>query len=245
MRQRPAGYVPAAEYQARIKEALERLYQHVPVESEWYPFKGEERNMYWPVVDVAVGPFATQRRYGPRYTELMEQSRPFIQSLIDVHNGNVAHLGGNPTEFHTLMEFNENARCLLCIELEESGSRKHCLGNLVNASALGRIGLLLARTEKVLRIFVSQRAYLRFLAQVDKNTFQTANALILTTEQFDACLREHVERLPENAPKSNENLQVRDELEDAFETPTVFHVKPSPRARSNGRRSRGHGTKPR
>src|SRR5437016_2432455 len=81
-RRRPEGYVPAAEYQASVKEALERLYPAVEVETEWYPFKGEERTMYWPVVDVAVGPFATEQRYGHRYTELMEQTQDFIQSLI-------------------------------------------------------------------------------------------------------------------------------------------------------------------
>jgi hypothetical protein len=87
-----------------------------------------------------------------------------------------------------LVQFNENARCLFCIEIEESGSRKHCLGNLVNASALGRIGILVARTDAVLRTFVRQRAYFKFLAEVEKNTFKTANALILTAVQFDDCL---------------------------------------------------------
>ena len=82
-----------------------------------------------------------------------------------------------------------------CIEIEESGSRKHCLGNLVNASALGRIGVLVARTDKVLRIFIRQRAYLQFLAGVQKNTFKAANALILSATQFDDCLRDHVARL--------------------------------------------------
>jgi len=188
----------APEYQARAKEALQRLYPTVEVETEWYPFKGEKRDMYWPVVDVAVGPFATHSTYGHRYTELMDESRGFVESLIEIHNLNVLGIGGAPLDFPTLARFNENARCLLCIELEESGSRKHCLGNLVNASALGRIGILLARTEKVLRIFVSQRAYLRFLEEVEKNTFKTTNALILMTEQFDQCLREHIERLPRN-----------------------------------------------
>src|SRR6185312_6607793 len=86
-----------------------------------------------------------------------------------------------------------------CIEIEESGSRKHCLGNLINASALGRIGVLVARTDKVLRIFIRQRAYLKFLADVENNTFKTANALILSAAQFDECLQDHVTRLPANA----------------------------------------------
>src|SRR5258708_2488380 len=193
---RPAGYVRAPEYQRGAKEALERLYPGVEVKTEWYPFLGESRDMYWPVVDVAVGPFATHQKFGSRYTELMKETRPFIQSLIEIHNTNVKALGRDEfANFRVLSEFNENARCLFCIEIEESSSRKHCLGNLVNASALGRIGILLARNEKVLRIFVRQRAYFKFLAEVQKNTFRTVNALILTAGQFDECLREHVAAL--------------------------------------------------
>ena len=84
--------------------------------------------------------------------------------------------------------FNENARCLLCIEIEGTGSRKHCLGDLINASALGRVGILVARSEKMLKAFLRQREYLRFLGSVGKNTLKTDNTLILSTEQFDKCL---------------------------------------------------------
>ena len=59
------------------------------------------------------------------------------------------------------------------LRLKRSGSRKHCLGNLVNASALGRVGVLIARQASVMRAFVRQRAYLHFLAEVQKNTFRT------------------------------------------------------------------------
>jgi hypothetical protein len=158
------------------------------VETQWYPFRGEERNMYWPVVDIAVGPFAMQERLGRRYTKLMLGTRALIERLIALHNGNVQGLGER-MDFQSLLGFNENARCLFCIEIEESGSRKHCLGNLVNASALGRIGLLVARNQKTLDIFVRERAYLKFLDDVGKNTFRTANALIVTEGQFNRWLR--------------------------------------------------------
>ncbi len=145
--------------------------------------------MYWPVVDIAVGPFATRERLGHRYTQLVLDSRALIERLIEFHNGNVEELGER-MDFGTLLEFNENARCLFCIEIEESGSRKHCLGNLVNASALGRVGLLVARNKRTLDIFVRERAYLKFLEGVQKNTFKTANALVVSEEQFDEWLGE-------------------------------------------------------
>jgi hypothetical protein len=112
---------------------------------------------------LAVGPFAIHEQFGERYSELLSRSRSFIELLIRKHNENVDGNCG-PASFETFLDFNYNARCLLCIEIEESGSRKHCLGNLINASALGRIGVLIARNPEILRIFVRQRVYLDFLA---------------------------------------------------------------------------------
>jgi hypothetical protein len=175
----PARYLKEREYQLTVKQRLERLYGETVV--QWHPFRGEGRRIYGPVVDIAVGPFAINRRYEDEYTTLLYQRRHFIEALIARHNLNT----GEATCFEEIASFNQNARCLLCIEIEDSGSRKHCLGNLVNASALGRIGLLVARKEKIFKVFLRQRVYLQFLASVGKNTFRTDNALILTAEQFD------------------------------------------------------------
>ena len=174
------------QYQHKIKRELERIYNEQEVAVQWYPFRGEGPRQYCPIVDVAVGPFATERRYEAQYAQLLENTRTFVELLIEKHNRNVED--PEKTSFEAITYFNENARCLLCIEVEETGTRKHCLGDLVNASALGRIGLLVARSQKVLRIFVRQRVYLRYLADVGKNTFKTNNALVLTEQQLDDCL---------------------------------------------------------
>jgi hypothetical protein len=182
---RSADYLTEREYQHRAKEGLDRMYREVVV--QWPPFRGEGRSIYGPVVDIAVGPFAIRGRYEEEYTQLLNTTKPFIERLIERHNQNIAGVG-EPTSFERLEHFNENARCLLCIEIEDTGSKKHCLGNLVNASALGRIGLLVARRDAVLRTFVRQRVYLQTLAEVGKNTFKTNNALVLMADQFDECL---------------------------------------------------------
>jgi hypothetical protein len=173
------------EYQNSVKTKLERLYGEVEV--QWRPFLGRGRAIYAPVVDIAVGPFATEAQYGNRYAELLTETRDFIDRLIEKHNHNVEE-NGEQTSFERIERFNENARCLLCIEIEDSGTRKHCLGDLINASALGRIGLLIARSEKMLKVFLRQRVYLGYLQSVGKNTFRTDNALVLTEAQFDECL---------------------------------------------------------
>lgn len=150
---------------------------------------GTGRGSYAPVVDVAVGPFAIETTYIDEYAQLLDETRTFIESLIQRHNQNVDALEP-PTLFDAIKRSNGNARCLLCIEIEESGSRKHCLGNLINASALGRIGILVARSPAMMRVFVRQRAYLRFLSEVRKNSFRTDNTLVLTEAQLDECLAE-------------------------------------------------------
>jgi hypothetical protein len=184
---RPAGYLNERAYQDQVKEALDRTYREVVV--QWQPFRGEGRRIYAPRVDIAVGPFAIRGRYIEQYGALLDETRAFIDKLVEKHNENV-HEREGATHLGKIRDFNANARCLLCIEIEESGSRKHCLGNLVNVSALGRVGILVARTPKVLRAFVRQREYLRFLAEVGKNTFRTDNALVLTAEQLTECLAE-------------------------------------------------------
>ncbi|OGG40580.1 hypothetical protein A2118_00895 [Candidatus Kaiserbacteria bacterium GWA2_50_9] len=173
------------EYQNIVKAKLELLYSEVEV--QWRPFRGEGRGIYAPIVDIAVGPFAIEAQYGNRYAELLTETHDFIDRLIEKHNANVED-DDEQTSFRRVGRFNRNARCLLCIEIEDSGGRKHCLGDLVNASALGRIGLLVARSKKTLKVFLRQRVYLNYLKSVRKNTFRTDNALVLTEAQFDECL---------------------------------------------------------
>lgn len=173
------------EYQLATETALSHIYNEVV--SEWRPFPGKRGIMYAPEPDIAVGPFAIEGRYGERYSRLLEESRAFIECLIAAHNINFDD-ELEKTSFRDIFFSNENARCLLCIEIENTGSKKHCLGDLVNASALGRIGLLIAWTPNVLSTFVRQRKYLAYLASVEKNSFKTDNVLVLTREQFDTCL---------------------------------------------------------
>ncbi|HEX9255180.1 MAG TPA: hypothetical protein VF938_06530 [Candidatus Angelobacter sp.] len=213
-KERPPGYLPEAEYQQQVKTALDRLYREVEV--QWCAFRGEGHRTYAPRVDIAVGPFAMHGRFIEEYTALMHETRRFIESLITYHNHNAQGIG-QPLTFEDILHFNENARCLISIEIEEGGSCKHCVGNLVNASSLGRVGLLVARTDKVLRRFLRQRAYFQFLEEVGKNTFKTANALVLSEAQFDECLRQ-IPLLGQGNGQEQNRLRTP-------EDPIVFHAR--------------------
>ena len=173
-------------YQQQIVEGLRCIYSGSPVKSEWATMSNE-RNMYSPRVDIAVGPFAVRElRFENDYDILMENSRRFIQKLISYHLQNVRSING----YEPLLSFSElkfkniNARCLLIIEIENKVSRKHLMGGAINAAALGRIGIAVAWTEDKLRAFIKLMNYLHFLGSVGKNTFDTGNLLILNRHQL-------------------------------------------------------------
>lgn len=176
---------PVKEYQNTLCGELSRIYPTIEVVTEWCSMK-DEMGIYSPRVDVAVGPFATQGTCIEQYDQLMDDSQNFIIKLLNYHIRNIDVFDSeqNRLTFNTLKNKNSNARCLLAIEIENSGSRKHIIGDAVNASALGRIGVFIAWTPEKLRAAVKMRRYLQFLKRVGKNTFNTMNLLILDKHQF-------------------------------------------------------------
>ncbi len=175
------------EYQSILKAKLQEIYNE-EVKIEWTSMKGN-KEVYSPRVDVSVGPFAEDQKYIEEYNNLLDVSENFINKLIQKHNENLNYFGLEADEnlFERLKDFNENARCFICIEIENKVSRKHLIGGLVNASALGRIGILIPWTSEKLKAFIKLRNYLKFLGRVGKNTFKTDNILILTKEQLNDC----------------------------------------------------------
>lgn len=177
------------EYQRKLRNDLQNIYSS-EIEVEWSSMSGY-RNIYSPRVDLAIGPFAKDTRCIEQYNQLINSSRGFLDMLIREHNKNLKlfDVAENSSFFDNLEYFNENARCFLCIEIENKVSRKHLVGGLVNASALGRVGILIPWTVDKLKAFVKLLEYLKFLGSVGKNTFKTENVLILTKEQIDKCIK--------------------------------------------------------
>ncbi len=172
------------EYQNYCKGQLETIYQDV--KTEWNPF-GNRDNQYSPRPDLAVGPFAVNNRLEEVYDLLTSEprSKAFIEALIDINNLNISEIGSDElSSLSNMSHFNYNARCFICIEIENMVSRKHIVGGLINASALGRIAILVAWTPDKLKAFIKLKNYLHFLSSVEKNSFRTDNVLILSKEQF-------------------------------------------------------------
>ncbi len=186
---------PAPAFQAWLSEGLAgRL--RVPVRVEWAAFPGLA--MYSPTVDVAVGPFSVEEgTLGPDYDELVARHRRFLRDLLTLHTVNVqAYDASEETlDVDDVAYHNWNARCFIAIEIENKSSRKHLMGSAINAAALGRIGLAVGWDDTKVLQFVRLRRYLRALSTLGKNSFATANLLVLHRDQLVEALGAHPVRV--------------------------------------------------
>jgi hypothetical protein len=164
------------------------------IKREWKPFiKRNYPDMSSPIIDIAVGPFATEERLIREYDELL--GIDFIKILIDIacafHFQNLDRFG-IPKNLVGLDDFNgnnftnTNARCFFAIEIEGRKDRKVVLSDIFNTSAMGRIGIIVANSNDVLRIFLRLLYYFWFLKRVGKPSLVSSNVIILSKEQFES-----------------------------------------------------------
>lgn len=177
------------QYQIYIRDRLQSIYSNTEVKSEWSAMSDERNlNLYSPRIDVAVGPFATHERLEHVYNNIVREttSISFIKKLIDFSHLNLIEYGDfvELPSFEEVIYHNLNARCFMSVEIEHMVSRKHLMGGAINASALGRIGIVIPGSDEKLRAFVRLFRYLQYLKLADKNTFNTKNLLIVTKVQF-------------------------------------------------------------
>ncbi len=90
--------------------------------------------------------------------------------------------------FHTLKRIglsnpnwdtNPNPRCFLAIEYENKTTTKHRLGSLINACAIGKIGIVVAMNDKVYRSYERIIKYLQFIQHNKKLNAIPNNYIIL------------------------------------------------------------------
>lgn len=184
----------ATEYQNLTIPLLSDKLQGLEVVGEWRAFRGVNYQ-YSPRVDIAVGPFsvAPYENQTAEYNRILrnENVDRFLKRIYDCHVENIGDEWLNEIqipEFDFLIRKNQNARCFLSIEIENSSTRKHIMGSMINAASLGRIGIGIAYNESVKRTFIRILNYMAFLKRVEKNTYDTTNFMILTKEQFHELL---------------------------------------------------------
>jgi len=197
------GKMTEIEVQREIADKLTVLLVQQGYESEvkiqWSAFSGHGRRTYSPKVDIAVGPFAVERGYENEYDLMVDSFRRLVDTWIDMFRRNWQSVIGDrywsvspysPSGYRDFIEqsANRNARCFIAIEVENKNSTKHLLGSIINAGALGRVGILVAWREEVLRAAIRIREYFNFLQEAKKRTFNMSDVIVLSRNQLAGSL---------------------------------------------------------
>jgi hypothetical protein len=187
--------VPAIEiidnYQKMIANMLGKLYPSSPILTEWKSVF--DKGIYSPRVDIAVGPFAVPKgqQFADEYDNLMNSSESFICRMIQCHLNHVGSQDGDtPAQvLERLKNANPNARCFMAVEVENKTSTKHIVGATINATALGRIGIVVAGTERALGKSIR---VVKYLSSKGHGIFQfnAANLLILSKDELQHAIQD-------------------------------------------------------
>lgn len=162
---------------------------------------------YSPNIDISVGPFSERRGVSlwNRYDDLVRFSSDFIDEMLIQFCSNYEDFGegffridertipGSYANFlSTSKGANWNARCLMAIEVEASGNRKHLLGDLINVSVSGRIGIVVGYNRDKLKTFLRQLDYLAYTIEAKKIRFNSGNIIVLKPDQFEKILLDNL-----------------------------------------------------
>ena len=178
-----------------VKSKLVRYFRNFPTQLKILSNEqlGFERGIYSPKLDIAIGPIAKGvTSYVDEYDEVVEYSRDFLTEALELSlrntNGCGLELARVYQDFLRDRAQNKNARCSIAIEIENSGSEKHTLGDVVNACSLGRVAFLVGYENSYLPMFIRILKYLQYLRDVEKPTYFYGNAILLEKDQFLALL---------------------------------------------------------
>lgn len=166
------------EAQDKIASLLEKEFGPSNIETQW---RSHDRNKDWlrfgeiycPYPDIAVKPFnTTPDRYDgiDNIKAEFDRHHKFFESFFRYSGGIDPLQNGNP-------------RCLICIEIEGSGTRKYMMGNFLNASILGYIGFVISN-ENIINNAKQVKEYLDGAAEIKKMPRVAQNVMLFEHEDF-------------------------------------------------------------
>jgi len=155
----------------------QKLRGEAKVEKEWNVARNRADNynpqiLYAPRLDVAISPFMIN------YVNDEEIRR--LENAFEANKQLIEKIKEERVTFEKF-EYNRNPRCLIAVEIEATGSRKHHLGDIANASILGKIGLIVPMNEKSYRIFHRIMKYLEFAQKNNKTSNNIFKNIVLIT----------------------------------------------------------------
>jgi len=183
----------AKEYKREIASKLVRIFGANQVKLEWDVAKNSRddftRKLYCPRIDIAIGPFNIKRD--------VDRDRGEINAAYSRHRYFINKLNAASDIKISAEHLNENPRCLFAIEIENTGSRKSRLGSIANAAVIGKIGIIVAFTEKSNKSLKKIREYLRFATYARKTKENISkNVVIISKNDFLGVLEKCVRGLP-------------------------------------------------
>jgi len=158
------------------------------------------REIYGPMPDIALAPFnlkektAINMSYVCRYVENEKIMKSWIKELKQYYRENVKRYPEYRSIPTKVTPLERNPRCFIAIEICFTGSRKHTLGSMVNASILGYYGILVTRggeSEKGVKLkdALKLKQYLLKIQELKAPGRIAINTLIVMDEQFIKSIR--------------------------------------------------------
>ncbi len=172
-------------YQNKVIPVLKRIFGEHNVRKEWDVAKDAQddytRELYCPRIDVAVGPFNIDDNVGSNNLKIesaLVRHKPLLARVASLSEMKV----GGIDEFLAMR--NRNPRCLLGIEIENSGTRKHRFGDIANASIMGAVGIVVPLNQETLNSFVKLLKYISFVTNAGKLRPSFNNVVVLSRTNF-------------------------------------------------------------
>ncbi len=133
------------EAQQKLKVLFSTIFGKDKVVTEWPSYRNAKDWLrrtqddavltYSPRPDIAIGP--SNIKEGINIKEIEKMFRKHRQFFVSL---------GLPNGFEN---GNENPRCLIVVEIENHSSSKHILGGMINASVLGKVGIIVTLHDKI------------------------------------------------------------------------------------------------
>jgi len=162
------------------------------VKSFWRPFIGY-RKVYAPILDIAVGPYAIENGtdFSGAYIMMSKKMQSIIETWKSASDNNyklyVRDILRAEPEIYSqdlIYSSNNNPRCFIAIEIENTNSKKHQMGSIINLAALGHVGIFVAWQDAALRTAMRMREYFDLLKGYGKPSFNINNVIIISKEQL-------------------------------------------------------------
>lgn len=142
------------------------------------------RSLYCPRVDFAVKPLNIDAN--------LDWNNEQINRTYNMFQWLIGELKSKSNKKRKNLELNENPRCFLVVEIENETDPKWLLGTIVNSSALGKVGIVIAWNPRVFRSLLRIVKYLEYIESVGKAKYSgfVRNVLIVKKEDFfEVCQR--------------------------------------------------------